>query len=115
MDLKQDINKHLFKNIIKVATKKALLISSIILEVSFISQFNDTPKLYIISIKIIIMLVIFCYSTHQNNNNYPPFIIAFYLYLASTKVDTIIFLNYFGLLVFYNILQTKLQEIISTS
>lgn len=52
---------YLLKNIIEIVIKKVLLINSIVLKVDLISQLNNILKLYIINIKIVIMLVIFCY------------------------------------------------------
>ena len=104
IDPKQGINKHLLEDIVKVVTEKAPLINSIVLGVSPTSQFNDTPKLYIISIKIVVILFIFYCSAYQNNSNYLPLIIALFFYLAGVKVNSIILLNYLGLSVFYNVL-----------
>lgn len=65
MDLRPGIiEKHPLESIIKIATKKTLFISNIVLSVGLTSQFKDIPKLYLISIKVIIVLVILCYLTH---------------------------------------------------
>lgn len=65
MDLRSSIiEKHLLESIIKVATKKPLFISNMVLSVRSTSQFKDIPKLYLISIKVVIVLVILCYLTH---------------------------------------------------
>ena len=60
---------------------------------------------------IIVILIILCRSTHQNNTSYIPFAISFYLYSADTCVNAITLLNHLGLSVFYDTLQKKLQKL----
>lgn len=102
------IDKHPLESIIEVASEKAPLISSIVLNVGPTSQLKDTPKLYIISMKVIAVLVILCRSAHRNNSNYFLLLVALYLYSAGAKVDAITLLNHLGLSVSYPVLQTKL-------
>lgn len=104
MDLKQGINKYFLKDTVEVIIEKVPLISSMVFGVDLIGQLNNIPKLYIISIKIIAVLVILYCFTYQNNSNYLCLMIAFYLYLASAKVNAITFLNHLSLLISYNVL-----------
>lgn len=57
-----------------------------------------------------VVLAILCGSTYCNNNNYFPLLIVLYMYSAKAKVDVITFFNH-CLLIFYNVLQKKLQDI----
>lgn len=66
--------------------------------------------LHLSNIKLIGILIILCKLANQNNSNYIPLMITLYLYFAGAKVDAITFLNYFGLLVFYNVLQKQLKN-----
>lgn len=65
--------------------------------------------------KLVIIFVILYRLIHQNNNNYVFLFIAMYLYLAGARVDVITLLNYFKLLVLYNISLRKLRNITISS
>lgn len=70
---------------------------------------------HLVSMKIVVIPVILCQSTHHNNNNYIFFFIALYLYLMEAKVNAIIPFKHFSLSVFYNVLQKKLKNNIMLS
>lgn len=94
----------------------AFLLNSMIITVGPSSQrtlapIPNTTITKLVSIKIVIILVIFCYSIYQNNRNYIPLLLALYIYSAGARVDTIILLNHLDLLVSYNVLQKKLKDI----
>lgn len=69
----------------------------------------------LVSMKLVAILVILYKSTYQNKSNYILFFIIFYLYLASTKINTITFYNYLGLFVLHNVLLKKLRKITKSS
>lgn len=80
MDLRPGIiNKHFLEGIIEVAIEKTPFISGIVLNVGPTNQLKDTPKLYLISMKIVAMLVILYCLTYQNNSNYFLLLVALYL------------------------------------
>lgn len=66
---------------------------------------------YQASMKLLTILVDICRSVYQNISNYIPLFMAMYLYSAGTKADAITLLNYFRLLVSYNLLLKKLRDI----
>lgn len=65
--------------------------------------------------KIVIILVILCWSAHQNISNYISLLLALYMYLAEARVDAITLLNHLGLLVSYDVLQEKLKDVTSST
>lgn len=113
-DLAGTTNNTLLNDVIDIATKKAPLISSIISGVG-LSRFSQSSNLHQTAMKLVAVLIIFCRSSHRNNSNYIPLLIALYMYSAGIKVDAIILLNRLGLSILYNILQKKLWDITSTS
>lgn len=108
------LNKSPVDNIVKTATKKAPLITSLIMRVGPGSS-RYSPNTYIISMKLVVILVILCQSAYWNNSNYIPLFIALYFYSFGAKVDAIIFLNDFSLFVLYNMLQKKFYSITLSS
>ena len=101
------------ENIINDARTKAPLLSSLVVSVGPSS--SSSTHSHLISMKIVAILVILCRSTHQNNSNYIPFLIALYLYSAGARVDAITLLNHLGLSVSYDVLQRKLKDITTSS
>lgn len=84
---------------------------SLVFNISFILK---SPLIsYLTLIKLLLILVIFYRLAHQNYSNYILFFVLIYMYSANTKVDTIIFLNSFGLFVLYNMFLKKLRGITS--
>lgn len=71
----------------------------------------NTSSSQLTSMNIITILVIFCLSAYCNNRNYIPSLIALYLYSIGAWVEAITLLNHLGLLVLYDILQKKIQDI----
>lgn len=67
------------------------------------------------SIKIVVIFIILCWSIHQNNSNYIFFLIDFYFHFAGAKVDTITFFNQLSLFDLYDILQKKFKNITMSS
>lgn len=61
--------------------------------------------------KRIIVVIIFCQSSHLNNSNYLSLLLSFYFYFSGNHIDVITILNPFGLLVLYDIFQKKLRNI----
>lgn len=66
---------------------------------------------YLTLIKLLAILIIICKLAHQNNDNHIFLLVTIYIYLASIKVETIIFFNRFAFFVLYNILLKKLKGI----
>lgn len=110
----EKVNQHFFKNIIQEAQEKAYLLNNMIMIIGLSSwqTFSTSSVAYsrLIDIKSVIIFVIFYHSTHWNNSKYIPLLIAIYMYLARAQVDIIIFLNYFSLSLFYDVLQKKPKE-----
>lgn len=75
------------------------------------SSISSAAYSWLVGMKIITILVIFCRSAHQNNSNYILLLIAMYMYSAEARVDAITLLNYLSLLVSYDVLQKKLKEV----
>lgn len=110
-----EINQAPLENIIHKARSKALLLASMVMSVgpsrNTLSLPPSTTSSRLTSMKIIKILVILCRSTHRDNSNYIPLLIALYLYFAGARVDAITLLNHLGLSVSYDVLQKKLQDI----
>ena len=110
------IDKQPLENIVAVATEKAPLLSSMVYGVRPTScLWCRLSSLHLVSMKLIAVLIILCHLAHRNNSNYLPLLIGLYLYSAGAKVDAITLLNQLGLSVSYNVLQTKLRDITSSS
>lgn len=106
------IDKEPLDEIVKVASSKAPLFSSMV--------FADGPAchtsaLHLITMKLIAILIILCRLVHQNNSNYLPLFIALYFYSLGAYVNAITLLNHLGLSVLYDVLQKKLNDITSSS
>lgn len=69
----------------------------------------------LMKMKLVAMIVIFFCSAYQDNSNYLSLLIALHIYLLGVWVDVITLLNYFGLLVFYDVFQQKLKDILKSS
>lgn len=65
--------------------------------------------------KIVVILVIFCHFTHQNNSNYVPLMITLNIFLAGARVDTITLFYHLSLLLSYDVLQKKLKDVITST
>lgn len=110
-----EINQAPLENIIYKARSKAPLLASMIMSVGLSQSTLSLPPsatfFRLISTKIFTILVIFCRSAHRNNSNYFPLLMALYLYSVGACVNVIMLLNHLGLLILYNILQKKHQDI----
>lgn len=73
--------------------------------------FSTLLIFYLVSIKLIIILVIICRLVYQNNSNYLLLIMTMYLYSASTLIDIITLLNYLDLFILYNVFLRTLRNI----
>lgn len=116
----REIDQRPLENIIQEAQKKAFLLSTMIMTMGSSSQWTltsipNTVITKLVSMKIVIILVIFCCSAHQTNCNYIPLLLAFHIYSVRAWVDTITLLNHLDLLVSYNVLQKKLKEIMGST
>ena len=99
------------ENIVDIAKEKAPLVSSMVFCVGPSNSVQHPSKLYLISMKLVAVLLILCHSAHRNNSNYISFLIGLYLYSAGAKVDAITLLNHLELSVSYNVLQKKFRDI----
>lgn len=109
-----------FGNIVNIAITTLFLLISMILGVSFFWHavkdiFLTLANVHVMKMKPVVMLVIFCRLVHQNNSNYQPLLIVLYMYLFHIWIDAITFFNSFGLLVSYDVLQQKLQDILKNN
>lgn len=75
------------------------------------SNFNTYLISYLASMKLLIVFIIICRLTHQNNNYFIFLFMAMYLYLIGAKVVAIILLNYLSLSILYKLLLRKLENI----
>lgn len=98
--------------IVDQAKETAPLFISLVLSMGLISRNLLTS--YLVLMKLIAIFVIFCRFCHQNNSNYIYLFVTTYLYFANVKIDAITFLNYFDILVLYNVLLKKLKNIIAS-
>lgn len=116
----REIDQHLLKNIIQETQKKVPLLSSMIMTVGPSSwrtaaSISNATTTKLVNMKIVIIPVIFYCSTHWNNSNYVPLLLALYIYSAGARVNAITLLNHFGLLVSYNVLQRKFKDIMGST
>ena len=95
--------------IVNQAKETAPLLISLVLSVGPTSRSPLT--FHLVSIKLVTILVILCRSAYRNNSNYVPLLVAMYLYFADARVNSITFLNHFGILVLYNVLLRKFKSI----
>lgn len=104
----EEVDKHPLENIIKKVQKKVLLLNSMIIAIGLsswrTSSISSVAYSWLVSMKIVTILIIFSCFAHQNNSNYIPLLIARYMYSAGAWLDAITFLNHLGLLISYGIL-----------
>lgn len=105
MNSKSDIiNKYLSENIVNIIKEKVFLISSIVFSMRLINFIPYPTKLYLLNIKPALILTILCHFIYYNNSNFYFHFMVLYIYFAKAKIGTITLFNYFGLLLFDNIL-----------
>lgn len=107
-----EINKKPLIEIVDLAQKKALQLTSMILSIDLSCRSSD---LHVVSMKLVTILVILCRLAHCNNSHFLPLLIALYLYSAGARVDAITLLNQMGLTVSYNVFLYKFKAIASDS
>lgn len=92
---------------------------TILLVISFILGIDLTSKslliFLLVSVKFVVIFIIFCKFAHQNNSNYILLLVIIYLYFAGARVDAITLFNYLGISILYNMLLKKLRSIIASS
>ena len=98
------VNKSPLNNVMKIAIGKAPLPRSPVFGIEAGNFRSLLAYLCIMTMKFVIILVIFYQSTHQNKSNYISLFIALYFYLTSTCIDNITLLNHLGFLVSYDVL-----------
>lgn len=102
------------KTIISPTKEIAPLLLSLVLSFRP-TTFSTLYMSYVYLIKLAAIFVIMWSSDHWNNSNYVLFLIAMYLYSASTQIDAITFLNYFGISFSYSVLIRKLSNITTST
>lgn len=110
---KKDVDWELIELIAANIKKTAILLTSLIVSIRLLPKLKVI--LYLVLIKLLVILVILCRSSHQNNSNYFLILFTIYFYSAGTKIDIINLFNYLSLLVLYNIFLKKLKNIILSS
>ena len=101
------------KIIIFETKKLVLMMTSLVLGISFISK--SVLISYLTSMKLFAIFVIIYRLVHWNNNNYVFLFMVRYMYLTDAKVAVIILFNHFSFSILYNVLLKNLRDIITSS
>lgn len=103
-----DIDWVLFKVIIDKIENNISIFLSLVMNIGLL--FRSAIFFHLVSIKLVIILMILCTSTHWNNSNYLSIFFNLYLYSVSTEINAIILFNYFEFLALHKILLKKLED-----
>lgn len=106
-----DVDQAPLEGLVDIAKTTAPMLTSLVNSIGPLT--TSLNSAYLVSIKLIAILVVLCRSAHQNNSSYFPLLIALYLYFSGACIDALTLLNHLGLSVSYDTLQYKLKSILS--